>query len=292
MEAKLFSSKIGDYCLETGQKIAFASQVAGGIGQPVPAFGGMSILDKLGFFGTSARELHLRLSIEFVIAIAFLGDTLVILGSLCLGYWMGCHPGAILLSQRHGIHSVVPMASPSLNYLNLLLMGTLFLLGAFAYLHLYSRDCFMRFSRTAKAILLGSCFWLAVYLAFSLIFELQSSISGLAVVLSFVAVSGAMLVWRGLFHNVMCWEAFASNLRQKALFVGWGKEAEQFAQEIRRDRNRPCDIIGYLPLPQSLATSQPPTGVPVLGEYEELQAILEKNRPDIVILADQSMNAG
>ena len=252
----------------------------------------MPLLDKLGFFASAARKFHLRPSIEFVIAIAFLGDALVVLGTLCLGYWIRFYPGLVPLAQKHDIYAAVPKMSASLNHLSLLFMGTIFLLGSFAYLRLYSRDCFMRFFRTAKVIFLGSYFWMVVYLAFSLILESQPSISRLAVVFSFVCVSGAMLLWRSVFYNVVCCETLAANLRQKVLFVGWGKEAEQFAREIRRDRNRPCDIIGYLPPPQSHSTIQPPTGVPLLGEYHQLQALLEQRRADIVILADLNLNMG
>jgi len=215
-----------------------------------------------------------------------------VLGALCLGYLIGFHTALTPLSQKQVIHAAMPKAPASLDHLGLLLMGAIFLLGTFAYLHLYSRDCFMRFFRTAKAIFLGNCFWMVVYLAFSLIFESRPSISRLGVVFSLVCVSGAMMLWRFVFYNILCWETLAANLRQKVLFVGWSPESEQLAQHIRRDRNRPCDIIGYLPSPQSLSTIQPPTGVSVLGEYEQLPALLEKHRPDMVILADLNLNLG
>ena len=284
--------KIRDYCLETGQKAAFASQAIGSKGQPFSAFGGVPLLDKPGFSASAARKFHLRPTTEFVIAIAFLGDILVVAAALCLGYWIGFHPDLTPVSQKYVIHAAVPNSTASLDCLSLLLMGTLFLLGTFAYLHLYSRDCFMCFLRTTKAIFIGNCFWMIVYLAFSLIFESNPSISSLGVAFSLLCASGAMMLWRFVFYNVLSWETFAVNLRQKVLFVGWGKEAEQFAQEIRRDRNRPCDIVGCLPSPQSHSTIQPPTGVPVLGEYQQLQALLEQRRADIVILADLNMNMG
>jgi exopolysaccharide biosynthesis polyprenyl glycosylphosphotransferase len=250
------------------------------------------LLPKLQFFASAAGKLHLRPTIEFVIAIALLGDALVVLGSLWVGYWIRFHSGLVPLAQTADFHAAAPTVSASLDHLRLLFMGTVLFLGTFAYLRFYSRDCFMRFFRTAKVISLGSCFWLAVYLTFSLTLESQPSIPRLAVVFSFVCVFGALLLWRSVFYNVMGSETLAAHLRQKVLFVGWGKEAEQFAHEIRRDRNHSCDIIGYLPSPQSHSTIQPPTGVPVLGDYQQLHALLEQRRPDIVILADLNLNLG
>ena len=60
-----------------------------------------------------------------------------------------------------------------------------------------------------------------------------------------------MLAWRLLFFKVMHLESLASNFRQRVLFVGWGKEAEQLEREIRNEQfSHPYEIIGCVPSPQ------------------------------------------
>jgi FlaA1/EpsC-like NDP-sugar epimerase len=85
-------------------------------------------------------------------------------------------------------------------------------------------------------IVRGAVFWLFAYLAVSLILNFDPPISRLFMVSSFVCLLGAMLAWRIIFFRIIHWEFLAINLRQRVLFVGWGKEAEQLEKEIRNDR--------------------------------------------------------
>lgn len=85
---------------------------------------------------------------------------------------------------------------------------------------------------------------------------------------------------------------FSVNLRQRVLFVGWGKEAEQLQKEIRNDYSHPYEILGCVPSPQGWQYHQPPPSVSVLGDYHSLPDLLEKRCADIVILADLYMNMG
>ena len=262
----------------------------GSVGRRGPISDAAAFPAKPGLDSLEAGKFCLRPSIEFVITILFLGDALVILGALCFGFHMGFHPGQIL--PANNVPAVVTASSAFWEYLDLLVVETILLLGTFAYMHLYSRHCFMNFSKTAKVILHGSIFWLLVYLAFTFVLGFDTSITRLLMVFSFVCVAGGMLLWRFAFYRLMCWETLAVNLRQRVLFVGWGKEAEQLEQKIRRDLNHPYDIIGYLPSPQCRLYDQPPARVPALGDYQNLPTLLKERRTDIVILADLNMNMG
>jgi exopolysaccharide biosynthesis polyprenyl glycosylphosphotransferase len=144
----------------------------------------------------------------------------------------------------------------------------------------------MRYLRTVRVIIQGTISWLFAYLAVSLILKFDPPISRMFMLSSFVCVLVAMLVWRFIFFEIMQLEFFANNLRQRVLFVGWGKEAERLEMEIRADSSHPYEIIGWVPSPQSQPLRLPPASVPALGAYHNLASLLEQRCADIVILAD------
>jgi exopolysaccharide biosynthesis polyprenyl glycosylphosphotransferase len=237
-------------------------------------------LDKQTLPAGAATKFRWQPTIEFILTMAFLGDAVVIFAALCLGFWMRFDSGLIPLSAHV---SLIPTYS---DYFNLLVIGTVFLLGAFGYLRLYTRQCLIRYYRTVKVIVRGTVFWMMAYLAVSLILKFEPSISRMFMLLSCVCVLGSMLLWRICFHQVMNSDFFMTNLRQRVLFVGWGKEAERLEVEIRKDHSHPYAIIGCLPSPEGRLHRQPPRSVPVLGDYNGLVTLLEQRFADIVILAD------
>ena len=237
----------------------------------------------------AAKKFRWQPSAEFVLTMALLGDALVIFAALCLGFWVRFDSGWIPFPGE--VRKDVPLPG-FYDYWNLLFLGTVFLLVTLGYLRLYSQHCFMRYLRTARVIVQGTVFWLFAYLAVSLILKFDPSISRLFMGSSFVCVLGAMLVWRLIFFKIARWEIFAVNLRQRVLFIGWGKEAEQLEMEIRNDHNHPYEIIGCLPSPQGRLHRQPPPGIPVLSDYHHLPVLLEQRCADIVILADLHLGMG
>jgi exopolysaccharide biosynthesis polyprenyl glycosylphosphotransferase len=233
-----------------------------------------------------ASDSRWRPSAGFVLTMALLGDAVVIFVSLCLGFWLRFDSGLIPLAK--GI-TAVPVF---FDYINLLAGGTVFLLATFGYLHLYTRHLFIRFLRTAKVIVKGAVFWLFAYLAVSLMLKFDPPISRMFMFTSFVCSLGALLVWRLLFFRVTRLEALATSFRQRVLFVGWGKEAEQMEMEIRKEQFRPYEIVGCVPLPQRRTQFAPSPSIPLLGDYNRLSAILEQSGADIAILADLSLDMG
>jgi len=247
-----------------------------------------TILKSAGSWNAAAAA-RFRPTMEFVITLAFLGDVLVVFGSLYLGFWLRFYSGLVPAQEEaSALHS----APSFVDYLNLLTMGTVFLLGTFAYLRLYSQRRLMRYFRTAKVILQGTFFWLFAYLAFNLILKVDMSISRLFMMFSAFCVVAGMLSWRLIFFKVIHWEIFAIHLRQRVLFIGWGQEADRLAKEIHRDKSHPYEIIGCLPSPQGKLYRPPPAHVPLLGDYQQLPELLEQRRADIVILADLYLNVG
>lgn len=225
-------------------------------------------------------------SAEFLLTLALIVDAVVIFAALRLGFWVRFESGLI------PFFADVKSIPAFFDYFNVLAMGTVFLLATFGYLHLYSRRCLMRYLQTVRVIFRGVIFWLFAYLAVSVILKFDPPISRLFMVFSFAFLLGAMLAWRIILFKIIHWEALAINLRQRVLFVGWGKEAEQLEMEIRNDRRHPYEIIGCVPSPQGRLHRQPPSSIPVLGDYQNLVTLLERRCADIVILADLYANMG
>jgi exopolysaccharide biosynthesis polyprenyl glycosylphosphotransferase len=229
-----------------------------------------------------------RPSADFILAIAFLGDLVVIFFALSAGFWLRFDSGWIPFPTE--VNKLPPPSYYA--YFYLLLVGTAFLLATFAYLRLYSKHRFMRFFRTAKTVLQGTVFWLFAYLAVSLILKFDPPISRLFTLSAFGCVLVAMLLWRGLLFRLSHRECFAAQLRQRVLFVGWGREADQLVQEIHEDRRHPYEIVGCLPSPQGRLHRPPSAGVRVMGDYQHLPRLLAQRCADIVILADLHANMG
>jgi exopolysaccharide biosynthesis polyprenyl glycosylphosphotransferase len=227
-----------------------------------------------------AKRPRLHVTAEFIVTVALIMDLLVIFGGLCLGYWMRFDTGLVPYSYD------IKLFPGFYGYFYLLVMGSVFLLGTFVYLRLYRWRSFMRYLQTARVIVQGGIFWLFAYMAVSLILKFDPPISRLFMVASFICVLGAMLIWRLLLFKVLRRDLFAVNFRQRVLFVGWDKEAEQLEQEIRNDYSHPYEIIGCFPSPEGKLHRQPPPSVRILGEFCNLPTFLEQRGADIVILAD------
>ncbi len=224
-----------------------------------------------------------RASVEFLVMLALIGDSMVTLGALCLGFWIRFDSGWIPLFTKT---ETLPFLW---DYVGLISLGTLFLIGSFAHLGLYRRGSFLRYRGIAKVIVEGSIFWFFAYMAVSLILKFDPPISRLFMACSFVCVLAGMLLWRLLFSRMTRWELFSLNLRQRVLFVGWGKEARKLEKEIRADSRHPYEIVGCLRTPSGQRHWSSSAAVPVLGSCESLTPLLKEHRPNIVILADLSV---
>jgi exopolysaccharide biosynthesis polyprenyl glycosylphosphotransferase len=225
-------------------------------------------------------------TVEFVLTMALVGDALVIFAALAFGFW--------LRFDSHLIPFYIDLKSvPTFfDYFRLLVMGTVFLLGTFGYLGLYSERCFMRYLRTANVIVQGEFFWLFTFLAVSLILKFDPPISRVFMLLSFVCTLSTILAWRMLFLKIMHREFFQINFRQRVLFVGWCKEAELLETEIQTNSDHPYKIVGCLSSPQGRLRRRLPPSIPNLGDYRKLGNLLEHGCADIVILADPYIKMG
>lgn len=204
-----------------------------------------------------------------------LGDVLVAFGGLSLGYW---------LRYATAIGSIgleVPDAT-YLRYLPLLLLGTAFLIAAYAQLGLYEERLLLRKFQAINLIIRGTTFWLVAYLSLSLVLKFDPPISRWFVVLAYLIVLALMFLWRSLAHAFFTQPDLVVHLRQRVAVLGWNTEANGLAADLATQPSHPLVLIGYLALP---GDSTRPASVPCLGPAEALTATLRAERIDILIAA-------
>jgi len=209
-------------------------------------------------------------------ALLLVGDTLVVLGGLTAGYW---------LRYRTPLGSLgidVPDARFA-HYLPLILLGAVFLLGAFSHLGLYDGRLLLRKQQSLSTLVRATGFWLAAYLAFSLVIKFDPPISRLFVVLAAAVTLGALWIWRELFYRLLTRPALLPLVQRRVALLGWNDEAQRLVTELQARPAHPYRIVGEIALPGA----SPPSGLlNPLGRFTELETILAREHIDVVIAAN------
>jgi exopolysaccharide biosynthesis polyprenyl glycosylphosphotransferase len=215
---------------------------------------------------------------ETVIPLALLlGDTLLTFAGLLLGYLLRYESPL----ARFGLD--VPDATLA-TYLPLLLVGVALLVGAFAQFGLYDSRLLLRRYQSLNAILKGAAFWLAAYLGLSLVLKFDPPISRLFALLAFACVVVLLHLWRTFAYAVLTRTPLLAHLRRRTLLLGWNDDARSLAAELAQHPHHPLALIGFVPLPgepPEIRDTPPPA--PVLGALSDLENILQRESPDVVI---------
>lgn len=210
-------------------------------------------------------------------AVLLLGDAAMVFGGLLLGYW---------LRYRTPLGMVfVEVANARLrDYLPLLLLGTAFLIGAFAHLNLYDDRLLLRRYQAMNVILKGTAFWLAAYLGVSLVLKFDPPISRLFVGYACVTTLALLFAWRSAFYAVAVrLPMLRAGTRQRVALLGWSAEAGELAGEVARLSAHPYEMIGVVRVGDETLPAD--DRIPVLGAMEGLPEVLREQRIDVLIVA-------
>jgi len=221
------------------------------------------------------------------------GDFVVIVTGLFLGFWLRFRSGFIPHSNEVTWLFVPGSAEVALvEYLRLIALGAVFLFVTFLWTDVYTPQNLLKLRKVLGKIIKGTVFWLFAYLSVSLVLKFTPAISRIYMISSFVSVTALLMIWRAVLHRILCFESFASDLRQNMLIVGWTTEATRFVEGIHLDTQQPYRIIGCLPTPGGQYQIPPPPGTQQLGDHTLLQEILVRESVDIVVLVDLETAAG
>lgn len=207
-------------------------------------------------------------------ALLVAGDALVAFAGLSLGYWLryATPVGSVGLDVPDATYRA---------YLPLILLGTAFLVAAYAQLNLYEERLLLRKFQALNLIIKGTTFWLIAYLGLSLVLKFQPPISRWFVILAYVIVLALMFVWRTLAYRFFNRPGFVQRLRQRVAILGWNPEAAALVAELAANPSHPLVFAGVVTLP-----GEPdPDGRPVLGTTARLRDALRENQIDVLIAA-------
>lgn len=202
------------------------------------------------------------------------GDTLVAFGGLALGYWLRYETPV----GRLGLD--VPYATFSL-YLPLLLLGTAFLVAAYAQLGLYEERLLLRKFQALGLVIKGTSFWLAAYLGLSLVLKFEPAISRWFVILAYVLVLALMFAWRSAAYAIFTRPDLVRRLRRRTAILGWNAEAHELVADLASSPAHPLVFVGVIPLPGDA----PPLDTPRLDTRTDLAATLRAAEIDVLIAA-------
>ena len=216
---------------------------------------------------------------DLPVTLALLGDTSVILLSQALAFW---------LRFRSGWFPVAAEAGPVnfLEYMRLIVVGTTLLLFTFAHLRVYSARNLINFTEASERILKGTGVWIFAFLAISLALDFQPPISRLFALLSYMGCVLFILPWRAALSGLLKQERFIRNFRRRVLCVGWNRDADQLTAAFAKDPHHLYEIVGCVPSPRGGFQAEPPTGLPTLGSFRDLEGLLTRKSVDVVVLTD------
>jgi len=207
-------------------------------------------------------------------ALLVAGDTLVAFGGLSLGYWLR------YTTPIGSIGLDVPDATYRA-YLPLILLGTAFLVAAYAQLNLYEERLLLRKFQALNLIIKGTTFWLIAYLGLSLVLKFQPPISRWFVILAYVIVLGLMFLWRSAAYRLFNRPSLVQRLRQRVAILGWNNEAGTLVADLSANPAHPFSFAGVITLPSEAA----PAGHLALGSTDTLRDILRAHQIDVLIAA-------
>ncbi|MEM9481870.1 MAG: sugar transferase [Verrucomicrobiota bacterium] len=215
-----------------------------------------------------------------ILGLAFAGDLIIV---------------ALALVAAHFVRFEVLMESsylyyfPLSGYLGHILFGTILMMVLLVNFRLYQGYKLLSYRRTYTVIGKATFSWVLLYLAISLILKFDPPISRFYSLLGFVFAFAGLLVWRWFFHAIIRTESIASQLRQRAVFVGWSAECERAMHLFGEGRGHPIEIVGVIEPPSGEWECKPPKEVEILGSFENCRDSIHTANADLLIVADMDL---
>ncbi|HYC71267.1 MAG TPA: sugar transferase [Opitutaceae bacterium] len=174
------------------------------------------------------------------------------------------------------------------DYVPLLGLGTVLLLGTFFYLNLYDSRLLLRPHRAFALILKGLFFWFCVFLGTSLALKFEPPVSRLFVLFATATTLVCLLLWRYGMYRWLSASQYRESISQRVVILGWSAEAGRLVEAICQDSNLPYQVVGRIHSGPNVPITVP--GVAELGRIKDLEDILGRHRPSILVVADLDLS--
>jgi exopolysaccharide biosynthesis polyprenyl glycosylphosphotransferase len=210
-----------------------------------------------------------------ILAIAFVGDFLVILAALLLTFFIRFQSPI-----REWGFDARPVLS---DYLGYILLAAVLYEGMLCYGGVYGHRHLLRLRAVTACILKWSIAWVGLILLGSFLLKFQPPISRIFCAMAWVITPTMLLAWRSAFQLLLRGTSFASALRMRVVFVGWNQYAAHLAQSFNRSHGSAYLVVGYI---HGRANEHADPSIAYLGSIEEAERIISSIPIDILILAD------
>lgn len=229
---------------------------------------------------TDTTEINRTIAWRFAL-LSVVGDTLVVLGTLNLAFWLRFRAGLPWLGAP------APRFSWD-HYLPWMAIAGVSLILLLAHYGMYRASQLLRYRQVAFLIIKGCFLWgigvVVVTRVFSFPVFLPLDYVGIGAAASLLS----LLIWRGLLHRVASLDRFSKHLRERILFVGWNELSERLTRFVTSDPSQAYTVVGCIPSIRGSYEKDPPATIPHIAAFGDIVNMLRVKCIDIVMLADRS----
>ena len=200
-------------------------------------------------------------------------DLLVVYLCFLAAFWIRFHSGIF----------PVALGIPAIdNYIEAFFIAAIILLFVFKAFGLYTEHKLFKFSGEFSLLVKSMTVGMIALMALTFIHR-DFSYSRLLVVLSWGLCIAGLTVSRYLVDNLEGRLCQARQEHKKLIILGTGDTAQRLLDNIKKNRRWGYEVIGFLT--NELNAPLEIKDVPVLGDLSRLDEVLDKKRPDEVMLA-------
>jgi len=236
--------------------------------QPIRAF-------DISMDSTAVRRPHMP-SADWIVFLAMAGDFVVIVSALSLA----------VFNRQYWNFGLNHAGFDPTEYFKWVMIGAALYIGLLHLDSAYQKHLFLRKFQTITAIFKSSTMWAIIFLICTLLLEMQPTISRLFSFWAFINLSVFLCLWRLAFRRFLYAKGWATMLKDRVLVVGWSKESDDLARQMREERGHPYEIIGCTPSAHGKFWVTPPRDIPILGDYNSTRELLLRLKPNVLLLAD------
>jgi exopolysaccharide biosynthesis polyprenyl glycosylphosphotransferase len=217
-----------------------------------------------------SREMGQR-----IVAVAFVGDLLMILSGLLLSFYIRF----LTPIREWGIYARPALA----DYLGYMILASVVYSGMLCYGGVYDHRNLLKLRLVTARILKWSIAWIGLILLVSFMLKFEPPVSRVYCLIAWVITPSILVGWRGLFQLLLIRSSALSAFRQRVVFVGWNQHSAHLARNFMHSPSSGYQVIGYI---HGHADERSEISVPYLGAIEETERIISSVAIDILILAD------
>lgn len=193
-----------------------------------------------------------------------------------------CFLGAFWI-RFHSALFQAPLGIPSLEeYIEAFFIGALIIVFIFKSFGLYNEKKIFKYSREVNLIIKAMSMGIIVLMALTFAHR-GYSYSRLVVIFSWILGILGLSISRYVIGSIEPWLCKIRHEHKKVIIIGTGKSVRNLLYNIKRSPRWGYQVVGFLSKGES--SQKEIDGVPILGDVSNFEEVLEKKRPDEVILA-------